>query len=693
VTAFVLDWETRSAADLKKIGLANYVADPTTDIWIATYCFDDEPVEVWFPELPVPKRVTQYVENGGEVAAFNYGFELSIANEIGFPRYGWPRLTWEQGRCLMAECLAMSLPGNLAGAAAALGVDPKDEAGRRVMLQLSKPREVLPDGTIVWWSDAERVNRLVAYGMQDTETERQVMKRTRRLSPAERALWILDAKINARGVQVDVPNIKKAIAVVDGEAKRLHDEMRRVTTEFVSFTSETARLKAWVRTRGIDCDGVAKADVLELLAQPGLPDDVRAALLIRQEAGKSSTAKLDAMLARASADGRVRGTMQYHGAATGRWAGRGIQVHNFPRSSIKHTAVADAIDHLGDRTYLDIFYGPVLKCVSDCLRGFIVAAPGHDLLSADFANIEGRVLAWLAGEEWKLDAFRAYDAGTGPDIYKLAYSKSFHVPIGAITDTQRQVGKVMELALGYGGGVGAFQTMAKGYNVKVSNIEAEQTKQGWRASHPMTVAYWDDLESAAIDAVLIGEVRTAGAPGREVKFKVDGSFLWCQLPSKRVLCYPYPKLGAQIWATFGKEGTKHSTGSFWAMTYYDAQKKASDYARKNDLYVQHVSEPSNVLTYMAVGLNKKWERCATYGGSLVENVTQAASRCILADALVRVESRGYPVVMHVHDNVVSEMPAGKGSLEEFTAIMSEVPAWAAGLPIAVDGYRDIRFRK
>lgn len=331
---------------------------------------------------------------------------------------------------------------------------------------------------------------------------------------------------------------------------------------------------------------------------------------------------------------------------------------------------------------LDLLYGSPLDVVSSCLRGMITAAPGHELLAADFANIEGRGLAWLAGEEWKLQAFREYDAGTGPDIYKLSAAKIYHCDLADVTKDQRQVGKVSELACGYQGGVGAFQMMAKAYSVKVPDPLADEIKTAWRSAHPKTVSYWYDVNSAAEYALQNpGATVSAGARGREVKFKVKGSFLWCLLPSGRALCYPYARLDTAF-------TLRLVTGNIRKMSKRAVEKLGIPEGATIE------REDHNCQFYMTVdGMSNKWVETDTYGGKRVENITQAICRDLLASAIVRCEKAGYPVVLHVHDEVVSEKPIGTGDLKKFEHLCAETPAWAAGLPVTAAGWKGARYRK
>lgn len=304
------------------------------------------------------------------------------------------------------------------------------------------------------------------------------------------------------------------------------------------------------------------------------------------------------------------------------------------------------------RDHIDLFYGPPLSVLSDCIRGFLIAKPGHDLIACDFSAIEARVLAWLAGEHDVLEIFDGHGK-----IYEHAAAGIYMKPIEEVTKDERQVGKVAILALGYGGGVGAFQTMAKGYGVKVDDFTADQIKIAWRHANREIVNYWYDLERAGFAAINNpGTKHLAGYHRREVAYLVKGSFLWCRLPSNRVLCYPYPRIEP-------------------VMTPWDEMKDA--------------------ITFMGVNsLTNKWERQKTYGGSLSENVTQAVARDLLADSLLRISQLPeYSVVMHVHDEIVVEVAEGRGSLAEIKKIMSTPPAWAAGLPMAAEGWRGKRYRK
>lgn len=691
MTTLHIDFETRGTIELKDVGVDIYSRHPQTDVWCMAYALDDEDVDIVKPEEfhDAPTWIhgfKDYIAQGGTVMAHNASFELAIWNNIMVPRYGWPSLKPDQCRCTMAMAYSMALPGSLEKAAAAVGIaEQKDLAGGRLMLQMARPRGFGSDGKPVWWDEPAKLEKLYDYCRQDVRVERALEKRLLALSPFEQRLWTLDARINNRGVYVDRKAIVAAIAVVEHEQERLAARLREVSLGAVSQPSEVAALTRWIGTRGVDTSGLAKADVVDLLAKPDLPEDVRAALVIRQEAAKTSTAKLRAMLSAISHDGRIKNILQYHGAATGRWAGRRIQPQNMPRPKLEQQEIEEVLGFLvtlptaAAIQRIELLYGSPMSVISDCLRGMITAAPGHDLIAADFSNIEGRVLAWLAGEEWKLQAFRDYDTiighdakgkpiRKGHDIYNLSYGRAFKRDPASVTKDERQVGKVMELALGFGGGVGAFQTMARGYGVKIKDAEADVLKLRWREVHPRTVAFWYDLERAAMEAVR--------APGtitqvRGIKYRMKGSFLFCRLPSGRMLSYPYPRI-CEVTTPWGE--AKEAL-TFKAQLDATARKKA-----------KVVDDPTN---------QGDWIRISTYGGSLGENVTQAVARDVLAEALERVEAHGYPVVMHVHDEAVAEVKSDSEphALHNFEVLMRQNPMWAPDLPIAVESWRGRRYRK
>lgn len=345
MTKLHIDFETRSACELKTAGLHNYAAHPTTSPWCMAFAFGDEEPTVWTPGSWCI-RVLDHVQAGGIVMAHNAAFELAIWNSICVPRYGWPVLRPEQVRCTMAMAYSMALPGSLEKAAAAVGIkNQKDTAGGRLMMQLAKPREVT-GGNIVWWDEPAKLAALYEYCRQDVRVERELETRLMPLSAQEQAIWVLDQKINNRGIYVDLEAVTAAIDVVTAEADRLNADMRAATGNFVGFTTETARIKKWVEKQGVVVDGVAKNDVLEALADADVPEHVKKALRIRQEAGKSSTAKLRAMVEAASAGSRLRGMFQFCAAATGRWGGRRVQLQNLVRPKMKFDEIERAINFM-----------------------------------------------------------------------------------------------------------------------------------------------------------------------------------------------------------------------------------------------------------------------------------------------------------------------------------------------------------
>jgi DNA polymerase len=690
-----IDLESKSDVDLPKRNAYVYWDSPYTDVWCGGFAFGSAEPELWVPGEPCPPAVKEHVFYGGLVYGWNVNFERLGWNAVLGPRYGWPVPKLEQYRCVMAAAYAVGLPGKLENAAGALGLEErKDADGYRVMLQLSKPRRPRkgedPNG-VYWWDDPEKLKRLFEYNLQDVRTERAIHCRIPPLRSQEQEYWFMDARMNDRGVFIDEKLCRAAQEVVASASKRLNKEMTEVTDWAVRGVSNVAELIAFIKKHGLDADSVAKDQILELLVRDDLAPSVRRALEIRQEGSKTSTAKIDAMLVRRQSDGRMRGNLQFNGANTGRWAARGAQLQNLPRPNLSKLVPGIIDDLLAGTTdeMISLLYGPSLSAVSDCIRGMVVASPGNKLIAADFSQIEARVVAWLAGEQQKLDAFAAYDRKEGPDIYTVEAAGIYVVSPSTITkdDPRRQVGKVGTLSLGFQGGPGAFAKMAKNYNVDIADayetvmasasrfnldkaedgwdqrgkrsgmserawMTAELIKLAWRQANPNIEQHWHDTEYAAISAVM--EPGTAHSAGK-VTYKKAGSWLFCQLPSKRCLAYTYPKIVEKEtpW------GAKQPGLVFWGVDSF----------------------------------TKKWSKQDFYGGLGVQNNTQAVARDVMIEAMARGETAGYSPVLTVHDEGVCEVPQNFGTVSAFCQLMVQQPSWADGLPIAADGWEGSRYRK
>lgn len=669
-----LDDETRSALPLKPAGLFNYAIHPTTEINLLSFARDDDEPELWEPGSPIPADVADHIEEGKPVWAHNALFEREIQNHV-LVKHGWPELRTEQLTCTLALCLAMGLPGKLKHAAPALGLKvEKDRQGEAIMLELAQPWGYRADGSPLFWTVEdlpadklpmyfEKRRRLGEYCKQDVRVERAIGKRVFALSEKERRIFQLDADINTRGVGIDVPAVVAAMELVKVEQERLDGEMSKLTGGAVGTCQSSVALTRWLQTQGVSATSVAKAELGDLLEDPELPETARAALELREEGGKSSVGKLKAMLLAVAPDGRARGLLQYHGAHPGRWAGRRIQPHNMPRprDAITQENINDVLDRLPRREpdlleYVRLLYGSPMQMLSDCLRGFIVAAPGHSFVGVDFTSIEARGLAWLAGQDDKLERFRQ-----GVDAYKYMASQVYGVPVEEVTKPQRQVGKVGELACGYQGGEKAILKFERDNRLHLTREQRIQIRDTFRDSHPRIVRYWHELERAAITATKhAGQQCKAGAPGREVTFlrrrAKDGraeSFLWCRIPGGRVICYPSPEI----------------------------QKKPTPSGGEAD-----------ALFYKTMQ-NQRWVLDDTYGGKLSQNVTEGICAELLRDAMIRLTDARYPIVLTIHDEILLELLKRLIDLDHIRQLMTIVPEWAFALPITASIFVGDRYQK
>ena len=650
------DYETRGVLQLQHVGAWKFAADERSEVLCCAYAIDDQPVQLWLPGDPLPPEFLEAAQNPSWVAsAHNDKFETAIEHLILRRRHGWPKIPLARHRCTMAMALALALPGKLELVAEALELlHRKDKAGQRLMLMMAKPRRPRkdedPDGRY-WFDDEDRRQRLYDYCRQDVETERELYQQLQPLLPSELKLWQLDCIINARGFHFDRQLAEAARKIAQAIGPELNAELAQLTGGAVTTIHQVARLKQWLALQGCTTDTFDKAAIEDLLAADGLSATVRRVLELRQGGAQAAAKKIDALLTRCDSDGRIRGSLRYHGASTGRWAGNGVQPQNLKHPEVEDIDAAIAAIATGDLEHVRKRYPKPLEAIGDISRSLIDAAPGYDLMGGDLSSIESRVLAHVADEKWKLDSYRRYDATQDPcdEPYCITACKIFRVPDGSFNSEspERKVGKTCDLAFGYQGGLNAWRKFEPD---RFTDQEVENFKIEWRAAHPRIKQFWFAIDRAAWEAVRRREHVVRCGP---LLLKCTGMFLFIKLPSGRKLAYPYPRIEV--------EDLQHEVVVF----------KDASAGQWHD--IRHGN--------------------GAYGGLWTENIVSAISRDLLAAALLGLERAGYRPVLHVHDEVICEVPHGFGSLEEFTKLMTTPPCWALGLPIAAKAWRGPRFAK
>lgn len=685
----VLDFETRSELDLKKVGAWRYAEHESTTILMFSLKFGAEETTLWMPPQAFPQRLLDHIAAGGVIEAHNAMFEYAVWYNVLHKRAGMVMPTrWKD---TMAACAYRSLPLKLETVGEVLNLAiQKDDRGKALIKALCQPRkppkEPVPKYTkknelttasvraiekfkawTKWNDDPGLIKELGDYCIRDADTEYGLGQTIGELTESEQRIWGLDMQINKRGVYIDEDGARAIIELLDTMAQRGEARLREITNEKVQTGGEIDKMIAFCAEHGVDIPDMQAETVEEHLTWSSIPDVVREVLELRQLLSKASVKKVQRMLDWRCADGRVRGMLQYHGSGTGRWAGRGPQPQNMPKGdenisgdkSFGMEVLMDAIK-LRDDVALGCFYGQdkVAIAISSALRGLFIAEPGKVLNVGDFSAIEARVLAWVAGEQWKLDAFAGIDRGEGykgsEDIYLATASTIYGYPCltKKTHKAERGDGKTCELAFGYQGGLGAWLKFDS--SGKWTDEEINEKKDKWRAGHPRTQKFWYGVEEAAVECVRTGRPQHYRKIGFEVVNDAAGKWFTIILPNGRRLWYYNPRLFA---GKFGRlqleyEGRDNKHAGVWS---------------------HHVK---------------------TYGGMLTENIVQAISRDLMVCAMIALEKAGYPIVLTVHDEVVCETPIDFGSEKEFADIMrNSMPNWVAGLPIDVGTFRLPRYQK
>ena len=632
-----MDIETFSDVDLIKCGVYAYADSPAFEVLLFAYSFDGGETRVidLAQGEELPGEVAEAVFDGSVVkTAFNANFERTCLSKY-FGRYLPP----ESWHCSAVQAAVLALPRSLEDVGAVLGLDEqKMKEGKELIRYFCVPckptkanggrRRNLPCHAPEKWE------LFKAYCMRDVDVEKAIRGKLCKfpIPEGEMELYRLDQRINDRGVLVDMGLVRQAV-----KCERLHKEV--VTRRAYELTglenpNSVAQLKGWLGENGVEAESLSKKAVSEMIGESD--GEVEELLRLRLLMAKTSVKKYEAMERSVCSDGRVHGLLQFYGAnRTGRWAGRLVQVQNLPQNHIEDLELARRLVREGRFEDVEMLYDSTPKVLSELIRTAFVPEPGCRFIVADFSAIEARVLAWLAGERWRLEVFSSHGK-----IYEASASAMFHVPIEEVTkgSSLRQKGKIAELGLGYGGAAGALVSMGA-LDMGLSEDDLPPLVAAWRRANPHITQFWWDVDKAAVEAVTKRAKTRAGRIG----FEYRSGILFVMLPSGRKLAYVKPRMAVN---KFGREG----------------------------------------LTYEGILENKKWGRIETYGPKLVENIVQGTARDLLAEAMLRVEKRGYPIVMHCHDEIIAEVPEGMGSVEEMCEVMAVRPVWAEGLPLRADGY-------
>ncbi len=632
-----IDIETFSDIDLVKCGVYNYTESPNFEIILFAYAFDSEEVKIvdLLAGEKIPTEVISAIKSEKIIkTAFNSQFErVCLSKHLGL------KLLATSWQCTAVQSAMLGLPLSLDGVGMVLNLEEKKmKEGKELIRYFSipaKPSKSNGERTRNLPNHApEKWDKFKAYCKQDVEVEKAIREKLKRypISKREQELYILDQRINDRGILVDLHLARNAIECDTAYRDIAISESKRISG--LENPNSVAQIKEWLSDQGHEVESLSKKAVQEMIQET--EGSVERFLELRTKLSKTSIKKYEAIKRSVCKDKRVRGLLQFYGAnRTGRWAGRLVQVQNLPQNHLKDLELARKLLREDRFEDLELLFDSVPNLLSELIRTAFIPKAGCSFIVADFSAIEARVIAWLAGETWRMNVFSSHGK-----IYEASASQMFKVPIEEVTKGSqlRQKGKISELALGYGGSVGALKSMGA-LEMGLQEEELQPLVNTWRNANPNITRLWWEIDRAAIQVVKEKGMQQVG----KIKIQCKSGILFITLPSGRNLCYIKPRLEEN---KFGREG----------------------------------------ITYEGVAENKRWGRIETYGPKLVENIVQGIARDLLADALINVDRAGYDIVMHVHDEIVVEAVGSEENLKEVCRLMAVAPSWAKGLPLRADGF-------